>query len=102
MNSPFSSTVHQEPSAAQRIQVAVALLVAVLVPLTGYMYLLGGHPDLDQKLPLWVAISIPFSAFGPADPSMLLFLVIAACNAVLWGMFTYSLIRFLRTLFRSR
>jgi len=80
----------------------MALLVGVLVPLTGYMYLLGGHPDLDEKLPLWVAISIPFSAFGPAEPSMLLFLMIAACNAVLWGMFTYGLIRLLMAPFRSR
>jgi purine-cytosine permease-like protein len=73
--------------------VGIALLTGVLVPFFGLAFLLGAHPAESEHIPLWVRAALPFSFLGSDEPSVPVFIILIAANAVVWAILGYYLTR---------
>jgi len=82
--------------------VGIALLTGVLVPFVGLAFLLGAHPAEGEHIPLSVRAALPFSFLGSDGPSVAVFMILMAANAIVWAILGYYLMRGIQRLSSPR
>src|SRR5438093_11706695 len=80
----------------------IALLTGVLVPFFGLAFLLGAHPAEGEHIPLSVRAALPFSFLGSHEPSVAVFIIVMAANAIVWAILGYYLTRGIQCLSSPR